>query len=116
MEQSARSRGRRIAATALAASTVAAAAVAATLSGSVLASSAGPSVTGQYGPSKIIICHHARGKKGATKHVSIRISRSALRAHQRHGDSIGRCTTAKNKKLHKKNKTHARKFHKRARR
>jgi hypothetical protein len=115
MEQSTRSRGRRVVATALAASTIGAAAVAATLSGSVLASSAGPSVAGQYGPSKIIICHHARGKKG-TKHVSIRISRSALRAHQRHGDSLGRCTTAKNKKLHKKNKTHARKFHKRARR
>ncbi len=115
MEESARSRGRRVAATALAASTVAAASVAAILSGSVLASSAGPSVAGQYPPSKVTICHHTRGKKG-TKHVTIRVSRSALRGHLRHGDSLGPCTTTKNKKLHQKNKAHARKFHKRAKR
>jgi hypothetical protein len=115
MEESARSRGRRVAATAVAASTVAAVAVAATLSGSVLASSAGPSVAGQYPPSKVTICHHTRGKKG-TKHVTIRVSRSALRAHLKHGDSLGSCNTAKNKKLHQKNKAHARKFHKRAKR
>ena len=115
MGESARSRGRRVAATAVAASTVAAAAVAATLSGSVLASSAGPSVAGQYPPSKVTICHHTRGKKG-TKHVTIRVSRSALRAHLKHGDSLGSCSTAKNKKLHQKNKAHARKFHKRAKR
>ena len=115
MGESARSRGRRVAATALAASTIGAVIIAATLSGSVLASSAGPSVAGQYPPSKVTICHHTRGKKG-TKHVTIRVSRSALRAHLRHGDSLGACTTAKNKKLHKKNKAHARKFHKHAKR
>ena len=114
MEKPARSRGRHIAGIALVTISLAVAYVAA-LSGGVLASPAGPSVAGQYPPSKVTICHHANSKKG-TKHVTIRVSRSALRAHQRHGDSLGRCTTAKNKKLHKKNKTHARRYHKRAKR
>lgn len=114
MDKPALSRGRRIAGIAACTATVAAAYVVA-LSGVVLASPAGPSVAGQYPPSKVTICHHANGKKG-TKHVTIRVSRSALRAHLRHGDSLGSCTTAKNKKLHKKNKTHARKFHKPAKR
>src|SRR5215216_6385874 len=35
---------------------------------------------------KITICHHARAKSGAVKHVTIRISRSAWNAHQKHGD------------------------------
>jgi hypothetical protein len=51
--------------------------------------SAGPASADQYQPKKITICHHARGKKG-TKHVTIRINRSAWRAHQRHGDTLGR--------------------------
>lgn len=115
MEKTARSRGTRIAVVGAVAFTVSVAFVAAALSGGVLASPAGPSVAGQYPPSKVTICHHANSKKG-TKHVTIRVSRSALRAHLRHGDSLGACTSAKNKKLHKKNKTHARKYHKRAKR
>lgn len=61
-------------------------------------------------PAKITICHHARGKKG-TKHVTIRISERAWKAHQRHGDTRGACPTARNKKLHS-SKAHAKKFHK----
>jgi hypothetical protein len=43
----------------------------------------------QYG-GKVTICHHA-GKHGKT--VTITISRSALQAHKRHGDSEGACPT-----------------------
>ena len=115
MEEPIRAGGRRVGAIAAATVAVALAYVAAVVSPAVLASPAAPSVAGQYQPRKVTICHHTRGKKG-TKHVTIRINRSALRGHQRHGDSLGPCTTAKNKKLHQKNKTHAKKFHKRARR
>ena len=64
-------------------------------------------------PRKVTMCHHTRGKKG-TKHVTIRVSQSAVRAHHHHGDTIGACSTTRNKKLHAK-KAHAQKFHKKAR-
>ena len=64
-------------------------------------------------PRRIVICHHTRGKKG-TKHVTIRINRSAWRAHQRHGDSMGRCTTVAAKKFHSR-PAHVKKFHKKRR-
>jgi hypothetical protein len=70
----------------------------------------GPASADQYEPKKITICHHARGKKGAVRHVTIRISQSAWRAHQRHGDSRGACTSARNKRIHKA-KAHVNKFH-----
>ena len=61
-------------------------------------------------PRKITICHHARSKNGAVKHVTIRISRNAWKAHQRHGDSLGPCNTTSAKKLHSK-PAHVKKFH-----
>jgi hypothetical protein len=73
----------------------------------------GPASADQYQPRKMTICHHARGKKGAVRHVTIRISQSAWRAHQRHGDTPGPCATARNKRVHKA-KAHANKFHKAA--
>jgi hypothetical protein len=72
----------------------------------------GPASADQYQPKKITICHHAHGKKG-TKHVTIRINERAWPAHRRHGDTLGACSTAKNKKAHK-SKAHAKKFHKQA--
>jgi hypothetical protein len=60
-------------------------------------------------PRKITICHHAFRAK-STKHVTIRIDRSAWKAHQRHGDSIGACNTATAKKFHSR-KAHIAKFH-----
>jgi hypothetical protein len=67
---------------------------------------------GAGGANKITICHHTNHKStGATKHVTIRISRSAWPAHQRHGDTMGACTSAANVKAHK-NATHVKKFHK----
>jgi hypothetical protein len=73
--------------------------------------SSGPASADQYQPKKITICHHARGKKGTVRHVTIRISQSAWRGHQRHGDSLGPCSSARNKRIHK-GKAHAKKFHK----
>ena len=64
-------------------------------------------------PRRIVICHHTRGKKG-TKHNTIRISRNAWRAHQRHGDSMGACSTSAAKKFHSK-RAHVKKFHKKRR-
>jgi hypothetical protein len=64
-------------------------------------------------PRRITICHHTRGKQG-TKHVTLRIARSAWSAHQRHGDSVGACTTASAKKFHSR-KVHVKKWHKKRR-
>jgi hypothetical protein len=52
---------------------------------------------------KITICHHTHSKKHPT--VTIRISNKAWPAHQRHGDTMGACTTAKAK--HAKHAEHA---------
>jgi hypothetical protein len=46
----------------------------------------------QYGK-KVTICH-----KGKT----IKVSKHAVRAHLRHGDTLGPCSTAKKKAKHKK--------------
>jgi hypothetical protein len=67
---------------------------------------------GGGGANKITICHHTKHKStGATKHVTITISRSAWPAHQKHGDTMGACTTAANLKAHSK-PAHVKKFHK----
>ena len=111
MEKSTRARGSR---TVVAVTTAFVAAVytAVLLSGSGVASPSTPSAANQYPAPKVTICHHARSRKGV-RHVTIRVNRNALRGHQRHGDTLGRCTSAKNKKIHRNNKTHARKFHRR---
>jgi hypothetical protein len=44
---------------------------------------------------KITICHHTHSKKHPN--VTIRISNKAWPAHQRHGDTMGACPTAKAK-------------------
>jgi hypothetical protein len=61
---------------------------------------------------KVTICHHTQGKKG-TKHVTITVSRSALKAHMKHGDSLGRCNTAAAKRFHSR-PAHVKKFHHKA--
>ena len=55
-------------------------------------------------PRKITICHHARTKSGAVKHVTARINRSAWSPHQKHGDSVGACNTATAKKFHRRHR------------
>ena len=66
-------------------------------------------VTTTAPPKKITICHHVFRAK-STKHVTIRINRSAWKAHQRLGDSIGACNTAAAKRFHSR-KAHIAKFH-----
>jgi hypothetical protein len=51
-----------------------------------------PAATNQY-PKKVTICHHTHSKKNPF--VTIRVSRNALKAHLRHGDTIGPCSAAK---------------------
>jgi hypothetical protein len=71
----------------------------------------GPAGAAQYDQydRKVTICHHAGGKNG-TKHVTIGISRSALPAHLRHGDTAGACATRAARTKHA-SKAHVRKFH-----
>jgi hypothetical protein len=85
------------------------------------ASARGPASAAQYEypEKKVTICHHARPKASKkakkvpkVKHVTISVRRNALRSHLRHGDTLGRCTTAKNKKAHSR-PAHVRKWHKR---
>jgi len=73
---------------------------------------AGAGGPGGGGANKITICHHTKHKStGATKHVTIRISQSAWPAHQKHGDTLGACTSPASTKAHK-NAAHVKKFHK----
>jgi hypothetical protein len=55
------------------------------------ATSAGPAATAQYGPSRVTICH-----KAGARYRTITIARSALRAHLRHGDTTGSCSSRLN--------------------
>jgi hypothetical protein len=41
---------------------------------------------------KVTICHRTHSKKNPF--VTIRVSQNALKAHQRHGDTVGPCSTA----------------------
>jgi hypothetical protein len=44
----------------------------------------------QYGQPKVTICHHTRSKKRPL--VTIRVAATAVKAHLKHGDTLGRCT------------------------
>jgi mRNA-degrading endonuclease HigB of HigAB toxin-antitoxin module len=77
-----------------------------------------PAAAQQYPPAKRIICHHARvvrriggARFRVVKHVSISVRQSFVRGHRLHGDTLGRCTTAANKRAHKA-KAHVRRWHK----
>jgi hypothetical protein len=59
--------------------------------GAAVSPSGAPAATGQY-PKKVTICHKTRSKKNPF--VTIRVSRNAVKAHLRHGDKIGPCSTA----------------------
>jgi hypothetical protein len=77
-------------------------ALAALASFAAAVSSSGTPAVSQYG-NKVTICHHTH----STKHpfVTITVSRNALPAHLRHGDTVGPCTgdvKAKKAVLHAK--------------
>jgi hypothetical protein len=59
--------------------------------GAAVSPSGTPAAADQY-PKKVTICHKTKSKKNPF--VTIRVSRNAIRAHMRHGDSMGPCSTA----------------------
>jgi hypothetical protein len=59
--------------------------------GAAVSPSGTPAATDQY-PKKVTICHKTHSKKNPF--VTIRVSRNAVPAHLRHGDSVGPCSTA----------------------
>ena len=60
---------------------------------------------------KVTICHHTRGK-GGTHHVTITVSQNAVRAHERHGDTIGTACTAQRALRQHSTAAHTKRFHK----
>lgn len=50
-----------------------------------------PAAAEQYG-AKVTICHRTGSKKNPFR--TIRVSKSAVQAHLRHGDKLGSCSTA----------------------
>jgi hypothetical protein len=59
--------------------------------GAAVSPSGAPAVSAQY-PKKVTICHKTGSKK--KPFVTIRVSRNALKAHLKHGDAMGPCSTA----------------------
>jgi hypothetical protein len=59
--------------------------------GAAVSPSGLPAASEQY-PEKVTICHRTHSTKNPF--VTIRVSRNALNAHLRHGDTIGPCSTA----------------------
>jgi hypothetical protein len=60
--------------------------------GAAVSPSGTASAAKQYNPKKVTICHHTHSKKNPF--VTIRVSQNALKAHLRHGDTVGPCSTA----------------------
>lgn len=59
--------------------------------GAAVSPSSQPASAGQY-ERKVTICHRTGSKKNPFR--TIRVSRSAVKAHLRHGDALGPCSTA----------------------
>jgi hypothetical protein len=59
--------------------------------GQAVSPTATPAASQQYAR-KVTICHYTHSKKNPYR--TIRVSRSAVRAHQRHGDGLGTCSKA----------------------
>ena len=59
--------------------------------GAAVSPSGTPAASEQY-PKKVVICHKTGSKKNPFR--TIRVSRNAVKAHLRHGDAVGPCSTA----------------------
>jgi hypothetical protein len=59
--------------------------------GAAVSPSGTPAASEQY-PKKVVICHKTGSKKNPFR--TIRVSRNAVKAHLRHGDRVGPCSTA----------------------
>ena len=59
--------------------------------GAAVSPSGTPAAGEQY-PKKVTICHKTGSKKNPFR--TIRVSRNAVKAHLRHGDTVGPCSTA----------------------
>jgi hypothetical protein len=69
--------------------------------GAALSPSSPGAAAKQYPKGKVTICHHTHSKKHPF--VTIRVSVRALKAHMKHGDTIGPCSQQKkHKKKHGK--------------
>jgi hypothetical protein len=66
--------------------------------GAAVSPSGTPAATEQYG-NRVTICHRTKSKKNPYR--TIRVRRSAVRAHLRHGDKRGPCARATFRVCHK---------------
>jgi hypothetical protein len=66
--------------------------------GAAVSPSGTPAATEQYG-GRVTICHRTKSRKNPYR--TIRVARSAVRAHLRHGDKRGSCTNARFNVCHK---------------
>jgi hypothetical protein len=59
----------------------------------------------------VTLCHHRATNRGpGGRHVTIRVTSNQSRAHRQHGDTVGRCTTTRNRLIHR-SRAHIRRFH-----
>ena len=75
------------------------------LVGAAVSPSATPAASQQYAK-KVTICHFTRSKKNPYR--TIRVARSAVKAHLRHGDAVGTCAKARLPLCHKLKHSHKR--------
>jgi hypothetical protein len=73
--------------------------------GAAVSPSSAPAASQQYAK-KVTICHFTRSKKNPFR--TIRVSRSAVKAHLRHGDALGPCSKARFVLCHKAKGKHKR--------
>lgn len=98
---------RRITAGTLAAGAVGAGAL---VGGASYAEGASTPAAAAYGPAKVTVCHHTKASRGG-RHVNLRVAPSAVRAHLRHGDVRGVCSSRTATKA-RNSAAHIKRFHK----